>query len=121
MAAGLLDEQVVHFAHGLELAAYRLLPAAEVETRRSQVENPGKVLVANQLERIVDPLEQAGGPDLELAGLPHRVSLGLPQPPPPPPGAVGANQPVSRLEAVVQAVVDVPELEQLNIGELDHL
>ena len=35
--------------------------------------------------------------------------------------AVGANQPVSRLEAVVQAVVDVPELEQLNIGELDHL
>ena len=73
-------EQVVDVAHGLELAADRLLPAAEVETGRGQVEDPGKVLVADQLERVVDPLEQAGGLDLQLADLPHRVAVGLPDP-----------------------------------------
>ena len=41
MTAGLLDQQVVNVAHGLQLAANRLLPAAQVE---SSVEVRSKTL-----------------------------------------------------------------------------
>ena len=82
LAAGLLDQQVVDVAHGLELAADRLLPAAEVEPGRGQVEDAGEVMVADQLQRVVDPLEQAGGLDLQLADLADGVAVGLPEPDP---------------------------------------
>src|SRR5262249_50033746 len=62
--ARLLDEQVVDVADGLELAADALLPAAEVEPGRGEVEDPREVLVADQLQGVVGPLEQAGRLDL---------------------------------------------------------
>ncbi len=42
------------------------------------LEDPGEVMVADQLQRVVDPLEEAGRLDLQLADLPHGVAV---QPP----------------------------------------
>ena len=37
------------------------------------------------------------------------------------PAPLGVDQAIGRLQAVVEAVVDVAELEELDVGELDHL
>ena len=78
LAAGLLNQEVVHVADRLELAADALLPAAEVKPRARDLEDPGQVMVADQLQRVVDPLEQAGGLDLQLADLADRVAVEAP-------------------------------------------
>src|SRR6516164_3128520 len=78
-------------------------------------------MIPDQFECVVDSLEQAGGLDLQLANLPHCVAVGLPQPGPQSPAAIWADQTISRLEPVVQAVVDMAEFQQLNIRKFDNL
>src|SRR3954462_5525603 len=70
-AAGLLDEEVVDVADGVELAADRLLPLVKVEAGGGDPEDAGEVLVADELEGVVGTLEEAGGLDLQLADAPH--------------------------------------------------
>ncbi len=78
LTAGLLNEEVVHVADGLELAADVLLPVAKVEPRAGDLEDAGEVMVADQFQRVVNPLEQAGGLDLEFADLADRVAVKAP-------------------------------------------
>jgi len=72
-AGGLLNQQIINVAHSVELAADRLLPLAEVEAGRGEVEDAGEVLVADQLERVVGAFEEAGGLDLQLADVAQGV------------------------------------------------
>ena len=78
LPTGLLDEEVIHVADGLQLAADALLPAAEVEPGTCDLEDSGKVMVADQLQGIVDPLEKARCLDLELADLAHGGAVEAP-------------------------------------------
>ena len=71
IGAGLLDQEVVDVADCLELAADALLPVAQVKSAAGDFEYPGEVMVADQFQGVVDPFEQAGGLDLELADLAH--------------------------------------------------
>ena len=119
--ARLLDEQVVDVADGVELAADRLLPLAEVEAGGGEVEDAGEVLVADQLQGVVGPLEEAGGLDLQLADAPQGVAVVTARTPRPRGGARRPDQAVGGLEPVVEPVVDVPELQELDVGELDDL
>ena len=59
LAAGLLDQQVVDAAHGLELAADAPLPLAEVEPRRGD-RHPRQVVAADQLEGVVAAFFRTG-------------------------------------------------------------
>ena len=78
-------------------------------------------MIADQLQGVVDPLEEAGGLDLHLADLAHGVAVEPPEPGRPTRPALGADEPVGGLEPVVEPVVDVAELQELDVGELDDL
>ena len=121
LAAGLLDEEVVDVADGLELAADALLPAAEVEPGTGDLEDAGKVMVADQFQGVVDPLEEARRLDLELADLADGVAVEAPERGDVAPALLGPDQAVGGLEPVVEPVVDVAEFQELDVGEFDDL
>ena len=70
---------------------------------------------------VVGPFEEARGLDLQLADLPHGVAVQPPEPGQPPRPPIGTDQAVGGLQAVVEAVVDVAEFQELDVGELDDL
>ncbi len=92
-----------------------------MEPRGGDLEDARQVVVADQLQRVVDPFKETGGFDLHLADLSDGVAMEPPEPGPSPGSPLGTDEPVGRFEAVVQAVVDVAELQKLDVGEFDDL
>ena len=78
LSARLVDEQVVDIADHVEFAADALLPLGEVEPAPGQVEDAREVLVADQFEVVVGPLEQARGLDFEFTDAPNGGVFGPP-------------------------------------------
>ena len=120
IGACLVDQKVIDVADGLQLAADALLPVAQVKSPARDVEDSGKVMVADQFQGVVNPFEEAGRLDLEFSDLTHGVVVKPPEERNQRPALLGSNQSVGGFEPVVQTVVDLAKLKELDVGEFDH-
>src|SRR5206468_10718387 len=103
---------------GLDLPQDARVPLGEVEALRDEPVHAREVLVAEQLESVVDALEEDGVLDLQLTDPAEggaRRAGHLPE------AERAARQSRVRLvERVVQPLVAEAHLQQLDVGELEH-
>src|SRR5262249_19310044 len=119
MRAGLVGDDLVDPLSHFQLALDARLPLLQVQARRQKSVNTRQVLVADQLEPVAGPLEQVDGLDLQLAQHAQRLVVGAPEAQPAVPRLV--DQPVGPGQVGVESFVDVAILQQLHVGQLDHL
>ena len=77
--ACLVDEQIINVAYGLQLAADAVLPVAQVKSAAGDFKHSREVVVANELQRVVNPFKEAGGLDFKLADLAYRAVVKPPE------------------------------------------
>src|SRR5262249_2235528 len=116
---GRIGHLLVNALQRLELREYSRIPLREGDALGHEPVHPGEILVAEHLERVVHALEQDRALDLHRA---DAAEIGA--------GTAGRDQAapgltrdrlVGALERGVELLVEPAHLEQLDVGELEHV
>src|SRR2546425_12837098 len=101
-----------------QLARDARVPFGQVKASRRQRVDARQKLIAHQLERVRDLLEEDRGVELQ-PGETAEVGPDRRQPPPSP--ATAEQRLVRALEDIVQLAVEKPHFQELGVGELDQV
>ena len=118
--AEVLDREAVDVVERLQLLADVRLPAIEVEAGADEREQPRRVHVADDLQRVLGPVGQLVHVDEQRVHLPRGARV-MPSEERVVPARLLLDVGVDARQRVVEQLVVIAELQELGVGELDDL